>query len=83
MNIEQATSKIAIFTDQAGNISVDAKLYNETVWLTQNQIAELFEKERSVITKHIRNILKESELDNSVCAKFAHTGSDGKASQMS
>ena len=78
MNEKQTTSQIAIFTNEVGDISVDVRLDNDTVWLTQNQIAELFQKERSVITKHIRNVLKESELDNSVCANFAHTGSDGK-----
>jgi death-on-curing family protein len=83
MNEKQTMSQIAIFTNEVGNISVDVRLDNDTVWLTQNQIAELFQKERSVITKHIRNVLKESELDNSVCAKFAHTGSDGKKYQTS
>jgi hypothetical protein len=49
------------------------------VWLTQQKIAELFSIERSVITKHLRNIFEEKELDkNSVCAKFAHTAADGK-----
>ena len=83
MNEKQTMSEIAIFTNEVGDISVDVRLDNDTVWLTQNQIAELFQKERSVITKHIRNVLKESELDNSVCAKFAHTGSDGKNYQTS
>jgi hypothetical protein len=83
MNEKQTMSQIAIFTNEVGDISVDVRLDNDTVWLTQNQIAELFQKERSVITKHIRNVLKESYLDNSVCAKFAHTGSDGKNYQTS
>lgn len=83
MNEKQTTSQIAIFTNEVGDISVDVRLDNDTVWLTQKQIAELFQKERSVITKHIRNVLKESELDNSVCANFAHTGSDGKNYQTS
>jgi hypothetical protein len=51
----------------------------DTVWLTQQKIAELFLIDRSVITKHLRNIFNEAELDkNSVCAKFAHTATDGK-----
>jgi prophage maintenance system killer protein len=83
MNKKQTMSQIAIFTNEVGDISVDVRLDNDTVWLTQNQIAEFFQKERSVITKHIRNVLKKSELDNSVCAKFAHTGSDGKNYQTS
>lgn len=73
--------KIEIFTSSNGEVTVEVKLGHETMWLTQDQISQLFEKERSVITKHIRNILKEGELDDSVCAKFAHTGSDGKKYQ--
>lgn len=55
----------------------------ETVWLSQAQICELFGRERSVITKHIRNLFQEGELErNSVCAKFAHTADDGKTYQV-
>ena len=55
----------------------------ETIWATQAQIADLFDTERSVITKHIRNIIKDKELDEkSVCAKFAHTAPDGKTYQV-
>jgi len=62
--------------------SLKVQLEEETVWLTQNQLAELFGSERSVITKHINNIFKSPELKkNSVCAKFAHTASDGKIYQ--
>ena len=58
---------------------VEVRLNQETVWLTQKHLSELFDTERSVITKHIRNILKTKELENkSVCAKFAHTAKDGK-----
>ena len=50
----------------------------ETVWLTQQQMAELFDKDRTVISRHIRNIYKEEELEESItCAKFAHMGSEG------
>ncbi|MCK4422940.1 MAG: hypothetical protein KAV18_02585 [Candidatus Omnitrophica bacterium] len=52
---------------------VEVKLKQETVWLTQKQIAELFNTERSVVTKHIGNIFKTKELcTKSVCANFAH-----------
>ncbi len=58
---------------------LEVKLEKDTVWLTQAQIAGLFQAERSVITKHVRNILRSKELDElSVCAKFAHTAADGK-----
>jgi prophage maintenance system killer protein len=58
---------------------VEVRLEENTVWLAQKQIAELFHTERSVITKHVRNILNTKELiRSSVCAKFAHTAEDGK-----
>lgn len=83
MEKREKIDQIVIFTNKDGNVRVDVKLETEMVWLTQSQIAELFEKERSVVTKHIRNILKEGELDESVCAKFAHTSSDGKVYKTS
>ncbi len=59
--------------------NVEVRLKAETVWLSQKHIAVLFNVERSVITKHIHNVFKTKELhENSVCAKFAHTASDGK-----
>jgi len=78
---ELTTSKVAIFSNKNGTINVNARLDSDNIWLSQNQLAELFEKERSVITKHIRNIFKEDELISSVRAKFAHTGTDGKTYQ--
>lgn len=57
---------------------LDVRLENETVWLTQAQMAELFQKERTVITRHINNVFKEGELEREVvCAKFAHTTQHG------
>jgi len=71
-------SKIIIYQTPDGKTSVDVKLENETVWLTQAQMAELFQKDRTVITRHINNIFKEGELNkNMVCAKFAHTTPHG------
>ena len=68
-----------LYTSSMGDIKVEVFLQNETVWLTQSQIAFLFSVERSVITKHLRNIFKSKELDKkSVCAKIAHTATDGK-----
>ena len=55
-------------------IKMEVKTDGETVWLTQEQMCQLFGRERSVITKHIRNIFNEGELEEQVvCAKFAHT----------
>lgn len=71
-------SKIIIYQTPDGKTSVDVKLENDTVWLTQAQIAELFQKDRTVITRHINNVFKEGELDKSmVCANFAHTTRHG------
>ncbi|MBO4370653.1 MAG: virulence RhuM family protein, partial [Paludibacteraceae bacterium] len=59
-------------------IKLEVRLENETVWLTQAQMAELFDKNRTVIGRHIRNIYNEGELSRDItCAKFAHMGSDG------
>ena len=58
------------------------RIEHESVWLSQEQMARLFERERSVITKHLRNIFRDEELvEESVCAKFAQTAGDGKTYQ--
>ena len=79
MKQDKQTNPIIIYQDSANNPTINIRLENETLWLTQRQIAELFDKDRSVITKHIKNIFEEGELvENSVCAKIAHTANDGK-----
>ena len=71
--------EIAIYEPPSGAATLDVRLSGETLWLTQAQIAELFQKERSVITKHLRNIFSQGELERaSVSAFFAHTAADGK-----
>lgn len=71
--------EIIIYQSKGGKVSLDVKLSKETVWLAQSQIASLFNTERSVITKHLRNIFGSKELDRDlVCAKIAHTAADGK-----
>ena len=56
---------------------LEVQLKDETVWLNVNQIALLFDRDRTVISRHIRNIYKEGELDENItCAKFAHMGMD-------
>lgn len=60
-------------------IKMEVRLEGETVWLSQGQMAELFQKDRTVIGRHINNIFKEGELEESlVCAKFAHTKDYGR-----
>lgn len=74
----ELNDKIIIYQTADGQTSIDVKLENETVWLSQAQMAELFQKDRTVIGRHINNIFKEGELDrNMVCAKFAHTTRHG------
>ena len=71
-------NQIVIYQTDNGQTAIDVRLENETVWLTQAQMAELFQKDRTVITRHINNVFKEGELDrNMVCAKFAHTTPHG------
>jgi prophage maintenance system killer protein len=72
-------NKIVIYQSEDGKTQLDVKLEGETVWLSQQQMATLFEKDRTVIGRHIRNIFKEGELDESlVCANFAHTEEYGR-----
>jgi len=73
------SSEILIYQNTEGSIKVDVRLEEETVWLTQAQIALLFGKGRTTITEHIQNVFKEGELDeNSVCRNFRLTADDGK-----
>ncbi|MRT16436.1 hypothetical protein F3C99_05645 [Vitellibacter sp. q18] len=76
-------SNIIIYKANDGLLDVQVKLENESVWLSRNQISELFDKDKSVISRHINNIFKEGELErNSVVAKNATTASDGKTYQV-
>lgn len=78
METNKLDNKIIIYQIDDGKTQLDVKLENETVWLTQAQMAELFQKDRTVIGRHIRNIFKEGELDEKVVsAKIAHTTKHG------
>lgn len=67
-------SDILIYQNSDGNIKIDVRLEEETVWLTQAQIAQLFGKGRTTVTEHIGNIFKEGELDEKVvCRDFRLT----------
>jgi hypothetical protein len=67
-------SEVVIYQSDNNQIEVSVQFEKETVWLSQKQMAELFQGDRTVITRHISNIFKEGELDkNVVSAKFAHT----------
>ena len=70
--------QIILYTTDSGNVIVSVRFEDDNFWMTQKAIAELFETERSVITKHLSNIFKEEELDkNSTCAKFAQVQFEG------
>ncbi len=72
-------NEILLYTTPNGKVKVEIFLQNETIWLTQQKIADLFGVDRSVVTKHLKNIFESRELvQNSVCAKIAHTAADGK-----
>lgn len=71
-------SEIVIYQTPDNQTQVEVQFEGETFWLTQEQIAQLFERDRTVITKHLRNIFNEGELDQQVvCANFAHTTQHG------
>ena len=79
LTIRSSTAEFLIFTNQAGEDSIEVRYQDDTIWLTQKLMAELFFVDRSVITKHLQNIFNDNELDqDSVCAKLAHTAADGK-----
>lgn len=80
LNIRNSTAEFLIFTSQNEQNSIEVKVYDENIWLTQKLIAELFGKSRNTITEHLKNIFKDEELEeNSVCREFRHTGNDGKS----
>ena len=77
--VESGIGEIIIYNPD-DSIKLDVWMERETVWLTIKQLAQLFDRDRTVIGRHIKNIFLEGELDPSlVCAKFAHTGEYGRA----
>lgn len=73
-------SSILIYQTEDGKTKIETRLENETVWLTQAQLCELFQKSKSTISEHIKNIFEEGELDEiSVVRNFRTTAADGKA----
>ena len=71
-------NQIVVYQTADNQTQIEVHMENETVWLTQAQMAELFQKDRTVISRHIRNVFNEGELEEqSTCAKFAHMGHDG------
>ena len=76
-------SQIIIYQTEDGQTKVDVRMDNDTAWLSLNQMAELFQRDKSVISKHIKNVFTEGELEaDSVVAKNATTAADGKTYQV-
>ena len=79
LTIRNSTAEFLIFQAQSQANGVEVFYQNETLWLTQKAIAMLFDVDRTVVTKHLKNVFESGELlQDSVCAKFAHTAEDGK-----
>src|SRR3989338_5129111 len=76
-------SEVIIYTAQDGHVQLSVNLSEETVWLSLNQMVELFGRDKSVISRHLLQIFKTEELDReSVVAKFATTAADSKTYQV-
>ena len=81
MNTEHG--EIIIYEAEGGKSSLEVHLHEETVWLSLNQLTELFDRDKSVISRHLNNIFKSGELRrDSVVAKNATTAADGKIYQV-
>jgi hypothetical protein len=79
LQIRNSTAEFLIFTRQAGEAGIEVCVAEETVWLTQKLIGVLFDKGRSTITEHLKNIFETGELvEAAVCRDFRHTAEDGK-----
>lgn len=75
-------NQITVYQTPDGKINIEVLYANENIWLPQKRIAALFDVDRSVVTKHLRNIFSSNELgEDSVCVNFAHTAEDGKEYQ--
>ena len=81
--VDYMNNDIVIFKNGELELEVSVSEDRETVWLSLDQMAELFSRDKSTISRHIRNLFNEGELDkNSVVAKFATTAADGKTYQV-
>ncbi|MBO2525455.1 MAG: cell filamentation protein Fic [Bacteroidetes bacterium] len=82
-NKDNNQQEIIIYQTDDGAVKIDVKMANDTVWLSLDLMAELFQRDKSTISRHIKNIFSEGELSpNSVVAKFATTAADGKNYQV-
>ena len=73
------SGQIILFQTQGGETKIEVRLANESVWLTADQMAELFQRDRSTIQRHVKRIYEEGELKpDSTCAFFAQVKTEGK-----
>lgn len=83
-NITPSNSDFILYTSQDGEVRVDVFVNDETVWLTQKAMQELFDRSKSTVSEHISNVFKEGELEeNQVVRKFRTTADDGKEYEVS
>ncbi len=76
---KKPTHPIIFYATSEGSVNIEVFFENENFWMSQKQLGTLFDVDRTVITKHLKNIFESGELEkDSVCAKFAHTAEDGK-----
>ena len=76
-------SQFLIYQNQEGDVKIDVRFQDETIWLSQAEMSVLFSKDKRTISEHISNIFKEGELDeNSVIWNFRTTATDGKNYQV-
>lgn len=82
IQIRNSTVDFLIFTKDSSEDSIEVRIQDGTVWLTQKAIAQLFDVDRSVVTKHLKNIFESNELnEQSTCANFAQVADNGKTYQ--
>lgn len=82
LKIRNSTADFLVFTKDAGEDGIEVRVQDDDVWLTQNGIAALFDIDRSVVARHLKNIYTEKELNEiATCAKFAQVADNGKTYQ--
>ena len=82
LQIRNSTVDFLVFTKDAGEEGIEVRVQNQDVWLTQKAIGQLFDVDRSVVTKHLKNIYESGEVSqDSTCANFAQVADNGKTYQ--
>jgi hypothetical protein len=83
-NLKPSSSDFILYTSQDGEVRVDVFVNDETVWLPQKAMQELFDRSKSTVSEHISNVFKEGELEESqVVRKFRTTADEGRDNEVS